>query len=275
MSNLPREYEEKNIEYLLRPYGSVISTRVLRDQSGVSRGVGFARLDAKDNCERAIEALNGSVLDGATEALVIKFADGGSGRKKGNPQGRWSRDLAELAYEGPSLFNGLVASRGLVHQGMVTQYGVAHTPISGYQIPASTSGTWPGQTFYIPTPAAGPGMDGIHALTGQLGAVHLTSPYGNPMPHPQYHLQAAHHSAQYSPHAPGGWAQTPGGWTMTQAPAHIVQSVQVGMQEHGEGGGGDSKTHHIQVITSDHLGQVEDKTGTVYYPPPSTSWSGK
>lgn len=42
------------------------------------------------------------------------------------------------------------------------------------------------------------------------------------------------------------------------------------MQEHGEGGGGDSKTHHIQVITSDHLGQVEDKTGTVYYPPPST-----
>ena len=27
------------------------------------------------------------MLDGATEALVIKFADGGSGRKKGNPQG--------------------------------------------------------------------------------------------------------------------------------------------------------------------------------------------
>ena len=34
------------------------------------------RLDSKDNCERAIAALNGRTLEGATEALVIKFADG-------------------------------------------------------------------------------------------------------------------------------------------------------------------------------------------------------
>ena len=37
-------------------------------------------LDAKDNCERAIDVLNGIVLEGATEALVIKFADGGRNR---------------------------------------------------------------------------------------------------------------------------------------------------------------------------------------------------
>ena len=42
----------------------------------------------------------------------------------------------------------------------------------------------------------------------------------------------------------------------------------MGLQEQTEGGGGgDPKTHHIQVITADHLVQVEDKTGTVYYPP--------
>ena len=34
---------KQNLEQLLSPYGTIISTRILRDQAGASRGVGFAR----------------------------------------------------------------------------------------------------------------------------------------------------------------------------------------------------------------------------------------
>lgn len=35
--------DEQELENMLKPFGQVISTRVLRDSSGTSRGVGFAR----------------------------------------------------------------------------------------------------------------------------------------------------------------------------------------------------------------------------------------
>ena len=43
MSNLPVSMDEQELEALLKAFGQVISTRVLRDASGTSRGVGFAR----------------------------------------------------------------------------------------------------------------------------------------------------------------------------------------------------------------------------------------
>lgn len=44
LSNLPVSMDEQELENLLKPFGQVISTRILRDAHGVSRGVGFARL---------------------------------------------------------------------------------------------------------------------------------------------------------------------------------------------------------------------------------------
>lgn len=43
ISNLPLSVDEKELENMLQPFGQVVSTRVLRDYSGNSRGVGFAR----------------------------------------------------------------------------------------------------------------------------------------------------------------------------------------------------------------------------------------
>lgn len=44
ISNLPLSVDEKELENMLQPFGQVVSTRILRDYSGNSRGVGFARL---------------------------------------------------------------------------------------------------------------------------------------------------------------------------------------------------------------------------------------
>lgn len=42
-ANLPLNYKENDLETLLSTYGNVISTRVLRDEVNMSKGVGFAR----------------------------------------------------------------------------------------------------------------------------------------------------------------------------------------------------------------------------------------
>uniref|UniRef100_A0A8C4Q2V1 RNA binding motif, single stranded interacting protein n=1 Tax=Eptatretus burgeri TaxID=7764 RepID=A0A8C4Q2V1_EPTBU len=44
LSNLPPSVDEQELENLLKPFGHVVSTRILRDSNGTSRGVGFARL---------------------------------------------------------------------------------------------------------------------------------------------------------------------------------------------------------------------------------------
>lgn len=49
ISNLPLSVDEKELENMLQPFGQVVSTRILRDYSGNSRGVGFARSVTRDS----------------------------------------------------------------------------------------------------------------------------------------------------------------------------------------------------------------------------------
>lgn len=81
LANLPPHWTETNLETLLAPYGPVTSTRVLRTANGHSRGVGFARMDSRETCQRIIEKLHGQIVAGLTvEPLLVKFAD--SAKKK-------------------------------------------------------------------------------------------------------------------------------------------------------------------------------------------------
>lgn len=47
ISNLPVSMDEQELESMLKPFGQVISTRILRDANGTSRGVGFARSEPR------------------------------------------------------------------------------------------------------------------------------------------------------------------------------------------------------------------------------------
>uniref|UniRef100_A0AAY5EEC0 RRM domain-containing protein n=1 Tax=Electrophorus electricus TaxID=8005 RepID=A0AAY5EEC0_ELEEL len=62
ISNLPVSMDEQELENMLKPFGHVISTRILRDASGASRGVGFARMESTETCEAVIQHLNGKYL---------------------------------------------------------------------------------------------------------------------------------------------------------------------------------------------------------------------
>eukprot|EP00047_Mylnosiga_fluctuans_P004120 m.232798 g.232798 ORF g.232798 m.232798 type:complete len:358 (+) comp12414_c0_seq1:73-1146(+) len=94
-SNLPVSMGDAELQALLQPYGTVVSSRILRDYStGASRGVGFARMESKSICETIIEQLNGKVLQGATEPLICKFADSPHARKRGQNRWMWYPTLA-------------------------------------------------------------------------------------------------------------------------------------------------------------------------------------
>ncbi|KAJ6660798.1 hypothetical protein lerEdw1_017424 [Lerista edwardsae] len=62
ISNLPLSMDEQELENMLKPFGQVISTRILRDSNGTSRGVGFARMESTEKCEAVIAHFNGKFI---------------------------------------------------------------------------------------------------------------------------------------------------------------------------------------------------------------------
>ncbi|KAI8082683.1 uncharacterized protein B0P05DRAFT_578814 [Gilbertella persicaria] len=75
ISNLPLAMDEEALEELFKPYQTV-SNRILRDpQSGLSRGVGFARLVDRPSASAIIEKFNGHSISGSSAPLQVRFAD--------------------------------------------------------------------------------------------------------------------------------------------------------------------------------------------------------
>uniref|UniRef100_A0AAY5JZX3 RRM domain-containing protein n=1 Tax=Esox lucius TaxID=8010 RepID=A0AAY5JZX3_ESOLU len=184
ISNLPVSMDEQELENMLKSFGQVISTRILRDANGTSRGVGFARMESTEKCEAIIQHFNGKfikTLPGVPvppEPLLCKFADGG--QKKRQNQGKylqngrpWARDGETggmtLAYDPTALQNGFYSSPySLTPNRMMAQTSLSpymHSPISSYQV---HSPSWMPHQSYLMQPAGAvltPTMD--HAMSIQ------------------------------------------------------------------------------------------------------------
>uniref|UniRef100_A0A6A7FM83 Protein alan shepard n=1 Tax=Hirondellea gigas TaxID=1518452 RepID=A0A6A7FM83_9CRUS len=95
LANLPPNMNEGELENLLAQHATVISTRILRDNYTQSRGVGFARLESKEMCEKVIRMFNKKLLPGSKEHLLVKFADYGNKKKtqqyRTREPGPWDR----------------------------------------------------------------------------------------------------------------------------------------------------------------------------------------
>ncbi|XP_037108959.1 RNA-binding motif, single-stranded-interacting protein 2-like isoform X2 [Syngnathus acus] len=153
ISNLPVSMDEQELESMLKSFGQVISTRILRDANGTSRGVGFARMESTEKCEAIIQHFNGKFiktppgLPVPTEPLLCKFADGGQKKRQNQgkylPNGRpWARDGETggmtLAYDPTALQNGFYSSPySLAPNRMIAQTSLSpymHSPVSSYQV---------------------------------------------------------------------------------------------------------------------------------------------
>uniref|UniRef100_A0A7N8YAX7 RNA binding motif, single stranded interacting protein 2a n=1 Tax=Mastacembelus armatus TaxID=205130 RepID=A0A7N8YAX7_9TELE len=190
ISNLPVTMDEQELESMLKSFGQVISTRILRDANGTSRGVGFARMESTEKCEAIIQHFNGKFIKTPpgvpvpTEPLLCKFADGG--QKKRQNQGKYLQngrnvvslagdlvDMVPLSSCFPHTFLCLLSSfysspYSLAPNRMIAQTSLSpymHSPVSSYQV---HSPSWMHHQSYLMQPAGTvltPTMD--HAMSIQ------------------------------------------------------------------------------------------------------------
>ena len=65
VGNLPFSTNSNELEQMFSPYGSVSRAQVITDRdTGRSRGFGFVEMDSDEEAQKAIDALDGSDIDG-------------------------------------------------------------------------------------------------------------------------------------------------------------------------------------------------------------------
>ncbi|RWS29947.1 protein alan shepard-like isoform X12 [Leptotrombidium deliense] len=179
IANLPSYMTETELEAMLSPYGTVISTRILRDSNHQPRGVGFARMESKEKCDMIIQAFNGKLLAGCKEPLLVKFADGGNKKKSQykNQDPRWrdgsSDQLAAFAY---------------ADQQNVTQNGVTAAQLMPASLINAAASFHPHQRSYSATPVTA-------TYPAAAAAALQAAANANPWMHhtTQYHLIPSQH----------------------------------------------------------------------------------
>jgi RNA recognition motif-containing protein len=73
VGNLPWSATSSSLETLFSAHGTVRSAEVISDrETGRSRGFGFVEMDSDDAAQRAIDALNGTEMDG--RAITVNEA---------------------------------------------------------------------------------------------------------------------------------------------------------------------------------------------------------
>ena len=76
IKNIPKDYTEKELNEVFKPYGTITQSKILMDmQTGESRSVGFVAYETREQAECAITALNGKSPPGSQFPLYLKFAD--------------------------------------------------------------------------------------------------------------------------------------------------------------------------------------------------------
>ncbi|RDW69542.1 hypothetical protein BP6252_08562 [Coleophoma cylindrospora] len=74
VSNLPKDMTESELGAIFMDY-NVSSSRILRDNSQKSRGVGFARFESREICEEIIKKFHGQPIGNEGLLLQVRYAD--------------------------------------------------------------------------------------------------------------------------------------------------------------------------------------------------------
>jgi RNA recognition motif-containing protein len=78
IDQLPHDYNELELTALLKPFGHVVSARLIRDHLNRSLGFGFAEMEDLQEALSAVVELNGSELRGHT--LLVSLVSDPHGR---------------------------------------------------------------------------------------------------------------------------------------------------------------------------------------------------
>lgn len=103
VGGLPYAIGDEQLSELFAPHGTIASARVITDKyTGQSRGFGFVEMSTEQEAKSAIEALNGTQLEGRTLTVNEarpqeprsgggRFGGGRGGDRGGDRGGRGSR----------------------------------------------------------------------------------------------------------------------------------------------------------------------------------------
>jgi cold-inducible RNA-binding protein len=90
VGNLPYEVKEEELQDLFGQFGEVISAKVIMDrETGRARGFGFVEMNAEDEAQKAIQALDGQDFMGRKLKVNIakpresRGGGGGGGGRRG------------------------------------------------------------------------------------------------------------------------------------------------------------------------------------------------
>ncbi|GBM48490.1 ELAV-like protein 2 [Araneus ventricosus] len=76
LRGIPKNMTEEQLESIMAEYGEIVQVRLLKDATGNrNKGVGFVLFDQRKQAEEAIKKLNGQILEGGSEPLMIKYAE--------------------------------------------------------------------------------------------------------------------------------------------------------------------------------------------------------
>ena len=94
VGGLPYSVTDGRLQEIFSVHGTVESANVISDKfTGQSRGFGFVEMSSGGEAQKAIEALNGTQLDGRTltvnEAKPMARRDNDSGGRRDSGRNRW------------------------------------------------------------------------------------------------------------------------------------------------------------------------------------------
>jgi RNA recognition motif-containing protein len=85
VGNIPYSMSDEELGEIFNPYGSVSSSRVIRDRfTGRSRGFGFVEMENDEEAGKAMTELNGKSFDG--RLLRVSEAREREDRRRGGPK---------------------------------------------------------------------------------------------------------------------------------------------------------------------------------------------
>jgi len=186
VANLPVHATETDLEAMFAPFGTVVSTRILRDQHGISRGVGFARMESRDKCEAIIQAFNGKLLPRHSELLTVKFADGGNKKKSQGMSRQWVNRTPD------SMSGGMAPMSSYEQHTMMSPNGMT---VPTALLASPTGVTLQPHGYSLATAAMTPaGLAGYHQIASPTAWLHpstaaYTTPAGFTTPAGPYILQ--------------------------------------------------------------------------------------
>jgi RNA recognition motif-containing protein len=99
VGGLPYSVTEGRLQEIFAAHGTVESAKVISDKfTGQSRGFGFVEMSSGGEAQKAMEALNGTQLDGRTlvvneaKPMAPRDGGGGGGGGRGGNRGGGGRD---------------------------------------------------------------------------------------------------------------------------------------------------------------------------------------